>query len=99
MEQIKKCLTYYQTHASHEHVQSSESEIGKILLSGGGAGLLGFCSFLSRELKIRVELGNPWINILSEPIKEVPVLSFGESLRYTTAFGLALRGEIEGAEK
>jgi hypothetical protein len=37
-------------------------------------------------------LGNPWINILPEPQKAVKELPFEESLKYTTALGLALRG-------
>jgi hypothetical protein len=35
-------------------------------------------------------LGNPWVNILPEGKKETK-LSFEESLKYTTALGLALR--------
>ena len=98
-EQIKKYLVYYQAHTSHEHLQSSSSssssngkEVKKILLSGGGAALSGLTEFLSSELKIPVEIGNPWVNILQEPLREVPGLAFEESLRYATALGLALRG-------
>lgn len=92
IEQIKKYLSFYQTHASHEHLPPDGKGVTKIFLSGGGANLKGLTDFLSMELKIPVELGNPWINILTTPLKEVPALSFEESLRYTTALGLALRG-------
>lgn len=47
------------------------------------------------ELKVPVELGNPWINILPKPLKEVPELPYEKSLGYTTALGLALRGTRE----
>lgn len=92
VEQIKKYLSYYQTHASHEHLPSENRGVQKIVLCGGGANLRGICDFLSAELRLPVELGNPWVNILPEPLREVPELSYGESLKYTTSLGLALRG-------
>ncbi len=91
-EQIKKCLSFYQTHTSHEHLGSGKHDIEKILISGGGANLKGLTDFLSGELKIPVAQANPWINILPEPLREVPQLSFEDSLKYTTSLGLALRG-------
>lgn len=93
--QIKKCLNYYSTHAVHEHLSSLDKngrEVEKIILCGGGANLKGLTEFLSFSLKIPVEIGNPWVNILSPTFSEVPKLSFPESLGYSTALGLALRG-------
>ncbi len=81
--QAKKCINYN---------RSQSGEIKKILLCGSGSNLKGLNDFISSELKITVELANPWINILPEPLKEVPGLPFKESLGYTTALGLALRG-------
>lgn len=92
VQQIKRCLIYYQTHASHEHLPPDGKGVSKILLCGGGANLKGLTDFLSLQLKIPTELGNPWINILPESQKEVRELPFEESLKYTTALGLALRG-------
>jgi len=92
VQQIKKYLDYYQTHASHEHLPPDGKTVSKILLCGGGANLKGLPELLSLELKIPVEIGNPWVNILIEEKKEVPELSFEESLKYTTSLGLALRG-------
>lgn len=91
VEQIKKHINYYQTHASHEHLQSENKGVAKIFLSGGGANLKGLPDILSLELGIPVERGNPWINILPEPLKEVPELSYEKSLSFATALGLALR--------
>ncbi|MFH1841284.1 MAG: type IV pilus assembly protein PilM [Candidatus Nealsonbacteria bacterium] len=88
MEQIKKYISYYHSHAS----QNSERKIDKIILCGGGANLPGLTDFLSFKLKLPVELGNPWTNILPKPLKRVPELSYSDSLGYTTALGLALRG-------
>lgn len=95
IEQIKTHLSYYQTHASHEHLPPNGKGVSKILLCGGGANFQRLSDFLSSELKIPVELGNPWINILPEPLKEVPELPYEESLRYTAVLGLALRGVRE----
>lgn len=93
VEQIKKHLSYYQTHATHEHLPpDGKGVVTKIYLSGGGANLKGLSNILSLELKIPVEMGNPWINILPEPLKEVPEIPYEKSLSYTTALGLALRG-------
>jgi len=88
-EQIKNCLVYYQTHSFHEHLPGGRI-IEKIILSGGGANLRGLPEFLFQELKVPVELANPWVNILPEPLKEVPALPYKESLKYATALGLAL---------
>jgi len=92
IKEIKKYLSFYQTHASHEHLPSNGKGVKKILLCGGGVNLKGLTNFLSQELKTPVEIGNPWINILPEFQKEVPLLSREKSLSYTTALGLALRG-------
>ena len=97
VEQIKKYIDYYQsrpvspagsgTNGAH---YSEREGIKKILLSGRNSYLKEFSNILSEKLKIPTELGNPWINILPE--KEKPKLSPEDSLRYTTALGLALRG-------
>jgi len=92
VEQIKKCLDFYQTHTSHEHLSPGNQKVKKILLCGGGANLKGLIEFLSRELKIPIEMGNPWVNILKDTAKGNFKLSLETSLRYTTAIGLALRG-------
>ena len=91
-QQIKRYLSYYQTHAAHEHLPPDGKGVSKILLCGGGANLKGLPELLSIELKIPVETGNPWLNILPESLTEVPELSLEKSLSYTTALGLALRG-------
>lgn len=90
-EQIKKHINYYESHAGHEHLLAPVSTIQKIILCGGGANLKGIAQFLMGELRKEVGIGNPWVNILPTSLKELPPLSFAESLRYATAFGLALR--------
>jgi len=90
--EIKKHLSFYRTHSSSSHSQPSGKGIKKIILSGGGANLKGLADFLNRELKIPVEIGNPWINILLDAKKKSSLLNDKESLGYVTALGLALRG-------
>jgi len=89
--QIKRHLSFYESHAAHQHLGQNQQRIKSIILSGGGANLKGFTKFLSKELKAEVMLGNPWVNILETSLKELPPLPFGESLKYTAALGLALR--------
>jgi len=95
VKKIEDYLFYYHTHIHHEHLPLDSKEVEKIYLCGGGANLKGLTNFLSLELKIPVELGNPWVNILPEPLKEVPELSYEKSLAFATALGLALRGQRE----
>jgi len=92
IQQIKRYLEYYRTHASHEHLPPNGKEVEKIYLCGGGANLKGLPELLALELKIPVELGNPWVNILAVPLGEKKELLLEEALSYTTALGLALRG-------
>lgn len=91
-QQIKKCIDYYQTHISNHSLSFTQKKISKILLCGGGANLKGLCEFLSLELKTPVFLGNPWVNIFPEFKEKERDLPLDESLKYTTALGLALRG-------
>jgi len=92
VQQIKKHLAYYQSHASHEHLPPDGKIVSKILLCGNGANLKGLTELLTLELKISVELANPWVNILSQDQRERLELPLEKSLGYTTALGLALRG-------
>lgn len=89
VKEIRKYIDFHRERAApHEH--GSGGEISKIMLCGGGANLDGLSQFLSSRLKIPVARGNPWVNILKPPVKELPELSYKESLAYTTALGLAL---------
>ena len=92
-EQIAKYLEYYESHVPHQHAGQPQKKITKIMLCGGGANLKGLPEFLMRTMKVEVAQGNPWINILSPDVKELPLLSFQESLGYSCALGLALRGQ------
>lgn len=91
VKQIKKYIEFYYTHSLPGHFR--DGEVSKILLCGGGANLIGLPLFLSRELKMAVEIGNPWVNILKSPPEKIPELPYEQSIAFTTALGLALRGQ------
>jgi len=95
IEQIKKYIYYYETHFISGDEEKKFSKIEKILICGGGAKLKGLTSFLSSELNIPVEIGNPWTNVLpdfAQPKEQILIYQKEESLSYATALGLALRG-------
>ena len=65
-------------------------KISKIILCGGESTLAGLPEFLSYELKMKVELGNPWVNAVSFE-DYIPEIERRDSLAYSTVIGLALR--------
>jgi type IV pilus assembly protein PilM len=68
--------------------QIKSKKINLILLCGGGANLSGIDKYLSDLLKIQVEIGNPWTNVTTYPLKTVPR---NEIPLYAQAIGSALR--------
>lgn len=93
VNEINKYIDYYQ--ASKIAKPGSRQNISKILLCGGGANMKGLSAFLSARLKVQVSVGNPWVNIFTSSSDELPEIAFGDSLSFTTALGLALRGISE----
>ncbi len=93
--EIQKYLDFYSEHDFHEHLSVQEdkkSKIEKIILSGGGANLKGIDDFLQKKLGIKVEFGNPWINLHGR-FKNANLFELQKkSLSFVTAVGLALRG-------
>ena len=87
-EQIKKYLNFYQEHSSHEYFPS-EGVVKKIILSGGGANLKGLPEFLLKELKIPIEIGNPFINVTKS---KKSLFQPNRALSFLTVIGSALRG-------
>ena len=74
------------------HGEHSNRQVERILLSGGSARLKNLAEFLGQQLAdagvAKVELANPWQNVGSHS----QVLNQEDSLGFTTAIGLALRG-------
>lgn len=89
-EQINKYVGYYCSHAAPRKVSSKQEKIQKLILCGSGAELQGLKSFLEGDLGLKVELGNPLIN-LSLDKKDCPIPQ-DKLLAFTAAIGLAIRG-------
>ncbi len=66
------------------------SAVDKVILCGGGSNMRGILPYLARKLGKPVEFGNPWVNLRIG--KSIPVISKKQSVQYSTALGLALRG-------
>lgn len=89
-EAIKQ-IVYWISH--HDNIQK-DAKINKIILCGGESTLSGLSEFLSCELKIKVELGNPWVNVVSFE-EHIPSMNRMDSLAYATAIGLAIKRWIK----
>lgn len=78
------------------HEEHFGTSINEIILCGGSAKLLHLSSSLYQKLvdygNIDIILGNPWINIFDAAHKNDTNLSREDSLSFTTAIGLAMRG-------
>ncbi len=70
-------------------------EVKEIIITGGGANLPGLDTALIKHFdNVHVQRGNPWVNILTGKAAARPPLDVKESVRFTTALGLALRPVI-----
>ncbi len=85
-DEVGKAIDYWNSRVKNDQAK----KISKILLCGGDSNLFGFSEYISYELKLPVELGNPWVNILSFD-KHIPEIELKDALKYATALGLALR--------
>jgi len=90
-EEIKKREIYWHTHVDENG--KSRDRIRQILLCGGEANVPGLFEYLAGGLDVPLVLGNPWKNIASLDTYTPPI-PYNDSLRYVTAFGLALRGTL-----
>jgi len=91
MAQVKKYINFYYGHVFHDGYILSDRKIEKIILCGGGANLKKMPDFVSAELKIPVEIGNPLVNISLQP-SGLGLIPVQKGLSFTAALGLALRG-------
>jgi type IV pilus assembly protein PilM len=72
------------------YYRDSKRKVGKVIITGGSTNIPGLVEYLSQELNMEVEVGNPWKNIvydeaLSEELRKT-------SSYFSVAVGLALRG-------
>ncbi|OGG40400.1 hypothetical protein A3A21_03215 [Candidatus Jorgensenbacteria bacterium RIFCSPLOWO2_01_FULL_45_25b] len=88
-DEVNKHYLYWNSH-SEDH-SMPRPKIERILMCGGDANIPGLLEYLSSGLDTPIAFANPWINILPSFDKEIPPMTFNNSLRYATALGLALR--------
>ena len=86
-DEINKNFIYWHTHP--DETGKERPKISSIYLSGGDSNLKGLPEYLSASLKVEVKCANVWVNMF-DINKNVPVISFADSLGYATAIGLAL---------
>ncbi|PIR67259.1 hypothetical protein COZ97_00285 [bacterium CG_4_8_14_3_um_filter_33_28] len=84
--ELSRSIDYYGNFAKNPH------PISKIIFCGGNAHLPGIVDFFEKTFNIRTEIGNPWANITTYPLKAIPKL---KTSIYSTAIGLALRELVE----
>ena len=82
--EIEKSIDFYLT-----NLRYSEA-IDSIVLCGGGSNMHGLVPYMSRRLGRPVESGNPWVNVNLGNV--IPLIDRRQSVQYSTAIGMALRG-------
>ncbi|MEX2145293.1 MAG: type IV pilus assembly protein PilM [Candidatus Spechtbacterales bacterium] len=97
VEAIQNYTVFYKTQEEKDGDTSRPFE--KVLVSGGGSRAPAIEKQLSLILKVPTGQVNPWVNVLPPELKETPQLNLDESVRFTTAIGLALRGIQNGLKE
>lgn len=82
--EFKKIIKYYEERSEG----GTKSKVEKIILCGGGASLPGLIEFMQKDIKLPIEIGNPWQKIALYPLKPIPKEI---APVYATAIGLALQ--------
>jgi type IV pilus assembly protein PilM len=72
------------------YYRHSKKKVEKVIITGGSTNIPGLNKYLSKELNVGVEIGDPWKNVvynesLAEELKKI-------SSCFSVAVGLALRG-------
>lgn len=86
-EELNKILIYWFTNKKDF---SDHKKIQTVLLAGGSASNTKIRSFLEKNLKINVDIGNVWSNCFSFE-DYVPELNKEDALKYSVAIGLAIK--------
>lgn len=84
VSEIEKSIDFFTTGLQYSQ------KIDKIIICGGGAQTKGIIPYLSKKIGRELELGNPWVNLNAG--KKLPAIEREESVQYSTAIGLALKG-------
>jgi type IV pilus assembly protein PilM len=84
IQEMERSIDFYIT-----GLRYSES-IDRIIICGGGANTKGIIPYLSKKLGRDIQLGNPWNNIRLG--SRLPIIEKNQSLQFSTAIGLAIKG-------
>ncbi len=90
VEEINKHFVYWHTHKDKNG--AGRERIEKVILTGTESVLVGFQDYLAGGLHASVDLANVWTNVFSFD-EHIPKIGYHESLRFSTAIGLALAPE------
>lgn len=89
VDELNKHIDYYESH-SKEQGFSETKDIKKAFFYGGGAELAGLPEYLSKKLHIKVEEGNPLVNLVPDS-EEIFEKSGKKIPAFAVSVGLALR--------
>lgn len=92
VSELNDVNAFYRDHPRRKHPEFGD--ITAVALCGGDANLIGLEKYLSTALRQRALLADPFSR-LSYPAGEIPPIPYNQSLKYTTALGLALRATGE----
>lgn len=84
VQEIERSMDFYITGLKYS------DKVDKIIICGGGSNSKGLLEYLSNKINNHIEVGNPWININLS--KGVAAINAKQSLQYSTAIGLAIKG-------
>lgn len=93
--ELKQELEFYANFPSLR--RKSLPDIEKVVLCGGDANLVGLEKHVSTTIKKLTVIGNPFSNFRLPP-GVIPPVPKNKSLKYSTAIGLALRGDGIGSQ-
>ena len=82
--EIERTVDFYLSNLNYSN------SVDRIIICGGGSNMQGIIPYLSKKINREVELGNPWVNLLSAG--KIPIIDKNKSVQYSTAIGLALKG-------
>lgn len=84
VQEIERSMDFYVTGLKYSE------KIDKIIICGGGANTKGLLDYLLSKIGQQIEIGNPWVNIQAG--KDPLAINEKQTLQYSTAIGLALKG-------
>ncbi|MEI7426319.1 MAG: type IV pilus assembly protein PilM [Candidatus Moraniibacteriota bacterium] len=83
--EIERTIDFYQ------NINNKSDKVKKIIICGG-ANLKGLVPYLTKRLKNKILIGDPWINLNFG--QRLPIIDKEKSLQFATAIGLAMRKKI-----